>query len=88
MFPGGFYGRPKRRWGQQIKDYGCARRSAVKRAGWPQIIVHDLRRSFVRNAIGRGLHPTVIMSITVSWLPGSGQVRRWVTCGQLLMLRH
>ncbi len=50
--------------GRQIRDFKRAWRTAVKAAGLPPKLFHDLRRSGVRNLIRRGVPETVAMSIS------------------------
>jgi integrase len=50
--------------GRAIKDFKRAWRSAVKAAGLPHKLFHDLRRSGVRNLIRKGVPETVAMSIS------------------------
>lgn len=50
--------------GRPIKDFKRAWRSALREAGLPAKMFHDLRRTGVRNLIRRGVPETVAMSIS------------------------
>jgi integrase len=50
--------------GQRVIDFKRAWRTAVKAAGLPPKMFHDLRRSGIRNMIRRGVPETVAMSIS------------------------
>ena len=50
--------------GTPIKDYDKAWRSAVKRTGVPELVVHDLRTSAVRNLEWAGVPRSVAMQLT------------------------
>ncbi len=50
--------------GQRIKDFKRAWRSALREAGLPHRLFHDLRRTCVRNLIRRGVPEVVAMSIS------------------------
>jgi integrase len=52
------------RRGQRVIDFKRVWRSAVKAAGLPHKMFHDLRRSGVRNMIRKGVPETVAMSIS------------------------
>ena len=52
------------RQGKRVIDFKRVWRSAVKAAGLPHKMFHDLRRSGVRNMIRRGVPEVVAMSIS------------------------
>ena len=50
--------------GRQIKDFRASWQSACRRAGVPDLLVHDLRRSAVRNLVIQGVDQKVAMAVT------------------------
>ena len=47
-----------------VGEFRKARATACRRAGLPGILLHDLRRSAIRNMIRAGVDPTVAMKIS------------------------
>jgi integrase len=50
--------------GGPVKEFRKSWRSACKRAGFPELLFHDLRRSAVRNLVRAGLTPDVARAIS------------------------
>ncbi|MCZ6800651.1 MAG: tyrosine-type recombinase/integrase, partial [Nitrospirae bacterium] len=52
------------RGGTPLKDFGGAWKAACKRAGYPNRLFHDFRRTSIRNNIRQGIDPKVCMAIS------------------------
>lgn len=50
--------------GEQIKSFKGSWKAAVKRAGYPNLLFHDLRRSGIRNLTRSGVRDSVAMRIS------------------------